>query len=531
MRYSNIVMSKNILVDKAGKNVLSYGNGAMLELMRNQAHLVNQADNYSFINYTENKISVGFTYSECLASNYIAFQNPIYGAKWFFAWIDSVTFRSDKMTEIEFTIDHWTTWYDMLNFKACYVLREHVANDTIGLNRVPEGLDIGEVECIESSADASLSDYSWIAIQTSWNPAKKTGYEGIAYYNGTVFGSLVCLVQNNIYGLEELFYFILQCGADGHASDIINIFVVPSAIVEQSTLELQEYTAEAGGQSFGTHRFWTAPFTDTVKTFTNNITKKYSWGDFTPKNNKLYCYPYNYLMVSNNHGQQNIYKYENFNDTNAVFQTELTFSIGGSGKLVPLHYDGQARDDDQSLVLGKYPTCGWSSDGYTNWLTQNAVDIPQESFRFGLDTVKNFASSAMTGIFSLADTILGKIGEFQKASMLPDSVNGSNAGDIIFAAKRNHFQFKCMRCRTQFLQVIDEYFSRFGYKIMRVKVPNMSHREHFNYVEIGQGERVAYGEVPPEALDTINKMFQSGVTIWHDHPSVGNFTISNNITQ
>lgn len=58
MRYSNIVMSKNILVDKAGKNVLSYGNGAMLELMRNQAHLVNQADNYSFINYTENRISV-----------------------------------------------------------------------------------------------------------------------------------------------------------------------------------------------------------------------------------------------------------------------------------------------------------------------------------------------------------------------------------------------------------------------------------------------------------------------------------------
>ena len=84
MRYSNIVMAKNILVDKNGKNVLSYGNGAMLELMRSQAHLVNQAGDYSFINYTENRISVGFTYAECLASNYIAFQNPIYRCKMVF---------------------------------------------------------------------------------------------------------------------------------------------------------------------------------------------------------------------------------------------------------------------------------------------------------------------------------------------------------------------------------------------------------------------------------------------------------------
>lgn len=131
MRYSNIVMSKNILIDKDGKNVLSYGNGAMLELMRNQAHLVAQADDYQFINYTENKISVGFTYSQCLSSNYIAFQNPIYGSKWFFAWIDSVTFVSEKNTEITFTIDHWTTWYDMINFKPCLVVREHTTDDTI----------------------------------------------------------------------------------------------------------------------------------------------------------------------------------------------------------------------------------------------------------------------------------------------------------------------------------------------------------------------------------------------------------------
>ena len=87
---SNIVLSKNILIDKDGKNRLSYGNGAMLQLMRSQAHLVAQAANYSFINsnYMENKILVNFTYEQCLTSNYIAFQNPRYSSKWFFAFID-----------------------------------------------------------------------------------------------------------------------------------------------------------------------------------------------------------------------------------------------------------------------------------------------------------------------------------------------------------------------------------------------------------------------------------------------------------
>lgn len=399
-----------------------------------------------------------------------------------------------------------------------------------GANRVEEGLDVGQVTCIESSKDASLSDYGWIAIQSSWNPAKKTGYEGIAYYWGTVFGTQVMLVQNNVYGLEELFYFIVQCGADGHATDIFNIFQVPSALVEQSELELHEYDVNYGGQSFGTHRFWTAQFHDEPKSFLNNISKKYSWSDYTPKNNKLYCYPYNYIMVSNNHGAQNIYKYEEFNDANASFRTELTFSIGCSGQLVPLHYQGQERDDDMSLPLGKYPTCGWSSDGYTNWLTQNAVDIPVESFRFATGPVASYFTGNNNALISIADTFLSKWAEFKKAELMPDSVSG-NVGDIVFVAKRNHFQFKCMRARVEYLRIIDDFFSRFGYKTMRVKVPNMSHREHFNYVEIAQGERTAFGEVPPEALNRINDMFQKGLTIWHDHPSVGQYTISNNITQ
>ncbi len=84
-----------------------------------------------------------------------------------------------------------------------------------------------------------------------------------------------------------------------------------------------------------------------------------------------------------------------------------------------------------------------------------------------------------------------------------------------------------MRCRVEFLKIIDDYFTRFGYQINRVKIPNITGRPAFNYIEIGTGENFAYGEVPANSLDEINKIARSGVTIWHNHNNIGNYDINN----
>ena len=72
---SKILLVKNMHIDRQYTNVLSYTEAQMLELC--QANLVAQADNYSFLRAT-GSIMAGFTYSQCLQANYIAFQNPDY---------------------------------------------------------------------------------------------------------------------------------------------------------------------------------------------------------------------------------------------------------------------------------------------------------------------------------------------------------------------------------------------------------------------------------------------------------------------
>ena len=43
-------------------------------------------------------------------------------------------------------------------------------------------------------------------------------------------------------------------------------------------------------------------------------------------------------------------------------------------KLQP-NYKGEAINNNEGLVLGKLPMCSWNTDVYTNWLTQNSVNI------------------------------------------------------------------------------------------------------------------------------------------------------------
>lgn len=140
-------------------------------------------------------------------------------------------------------------------------------------------------------------------------------------------------------------------------------------------------------------------------------------------------------------------------------------------------------------------------------------------------TTVDFSPSA----FKIAGAIGNTIGSFFKASMLPHVSHGQNTADINFLAERNTFTFRGMRVKNEEMQIIDDYFTRFGYKINRVKLPNITGRTYWNYLEIGTGEEVGNGTVPANFMSIINSACQKGVTIWHNHANIGNFSLNNTI--
>lgn len=380
-RTSQIILSKNVKMDKELKNVVNYNTTQMLEMLTDSNHFVARDNHYSFIRNT-GMIQTDFNYGDVLKSNYIAFQNYDYSNKWFFAWIEDVLFKGDKNTEIKYKIDSFSTFNQDLTYEDCYVIREHVNDDTIGAHTVPEDIDIGDV--IQEGDTGFITELAqtnyYVALDVTARPKDNTDdlggdlrFFGSNYINGLTRGTDVVIIKTS----GDLNGFLHRMNVDDQVETIKNVYIVPSWIFTETGLvnDLTQHFARTtyDGDNSGTaFYFYTVNSSSDHKTLNLNVNKNTTFTGINLKNNKCKVYPYNYLLVSNNLGNTTIYKYEDFSTSNCTFDLVGLLSIGGSFKLIPKSYKGIAQNFDESMPLAKYPTISWSADSYTSWLTQNA---------------------------------------------------------------------------------------------------------------------------------------------------------------
>lgn len=327
---------------------------------------------------------------------------------------------------------------------------------------------------------------------------------------GQQVGAYIC---ENISQLVN----IIQSYGEGRNEAIIQVYLVPKCFVNNTNESLQY-----SGQSSPLY-------------IEKTLQRPTNLDGYIPKNNKLLTFPYCFLNLSNNNGTTNTYLYELFND-DIKFNIKGVPSVGGSIKCNPYNYknNGEYNNEDEGIMAGKYPTLSWSEDSYTNWLTQNAVNIGLGLSSNLLSIVGGVASgnpiSAVGGIVSGSMGIASQMGSMYQHSLVPYTARGNtNGGDINVSSDSNTFIFYQMNIKQEYAKIIDDYFTRFGYKINRLKVPNITGRQNFNFIEIGSEDVIGYGTVPAVYMDNINNACRRGVTIWHSHANLGNFNVSNNI--
>lgn len=545
MRNSKLILAQGIKLDRNYNNVLSYSEEQLLDTILNQYSIYEGYD-YSFIDEMQNSICVQIPYGNCINVNYLAFQNTRYNNKWFFCFVDKIEYNSEKSTNIFFHTDEWSTWFKDSEKLPCYVLREHVLNDMIGINTIDEGLDTGETIAVDTTEDNNLANLQYIAVASNWNPQTKSGYNGVNIYTRLAWGSVLYLFNFELVGIGKLQNFIRQTNYDGHIADIKDIFFIPQNLINENHVATSpDYDITDGQTVFGTSNF---KYIDT-NTFTSHsedfsVNKHLSFGNITIRNNKCFCYPYNYLLVTNNVGTKNVLRYEDFSTAACVFSNQYAMTIGCSARTVPKNYKGIAENIDESVTLAKFPTCQWSSDSYTNWLTQNAINIEKQQVNIGYTGVKaatgfignllsgNLGGALTSGIDSaqsLQNQIMDLQGGFYQAKLLPNLVGGSADGDVNFASTDNVFKYVAMQCKPEYIKMIDSYFDKFGYKILRIKIPEFNSRRNWNYLQIGAGETFVSGDIPQKAQETINAICQKGVTIWHNNNSIGNYNLENDV--
>lgn len=458
--------------------------------------------------------------------NYIMFKNTSFENKWFYAFVTDIEYINNVTWEIGFEIDVMQTWFFDYALEQCFVEREHSATDEIGDNLVPEKLEIGEyisdgiTRCADtgSATESLLEDLSLVfgcTFDRNGNDYKGGYYQGM--YSGLCFidfpfpkPATTANIQTFVTNVRN---FIDMATLAGKTNGIITAFVMPTAFIGSET---------STSSNIG---------------FTKNITFNDIDG-YVPKNKKLFTYPYNFMYATNFQGQTVAFPFEYFSNPSAIgFKVEGDYSPNPELVLTPLNYKGAGASGnyDEKIVLNGYPLLPFANDVFQAWLSMDAVGsllnvlgstvigagsgaIIGGATGAGVGAVPGALIGALHGISSVVSTGAEKL-------IAPPQAH-SGAGSLCMASIRLiDFGFMHKHIRSEFAQIVDDYFSMFGYATHRCKVPNRNVRPHWTYTKtVGC---CAVGSVPADDMQRICQIYDRGITFWANGNEVGNYSLNN----
>lgn len=270
--------------------------------------------------------------------------------------------------------------------------------------------------------------------------------------------------------------------------------------------------------------------------FIIGVSKNTSLNGYTPRNKKLLCYPYNFLTLSNNNGVAVPLNYEDFSTSNCGFRVIGALCPGGSIRIIPRNYKNIEENDDEGINLGKYPICNYLTDMYTNWMTQNSLNLGLNLITSAGTAIAGGAlmatgGGALAGAGMIASGLSGVLNTVSQAypkSLVPNQVQGNtNCGDVITSSSKNTFYFYKMSIKEEYARIIDKFFDKFGYKVNTVKNLEFHSRKYWNYIKTIDVNIT--GKIPKYALDELKEMFNNGTTLWHDTNNMYNYNLNNSI--
>ena len=502
---STIKILKNVPLDITHKHTIYFGSKSA------QATYFNSKVQYTLNNYTYQRVQknvcrVGIKADSLYECNYMMFQNTNYGNKWFYAFITSVEFVNNDVSEVTFEIDVMQTWLvnDDYQLGKQFIERQHARTDEIGENIVAEPVDVGEYVNSEYDVLKNVSDLC-VVVGTSWIPNDFTH----AIWADRQLTINLCAFTN-IQNLRSMLN-----DYNSHPDDIQFIYMCPEFLFGNDT-RVNNPLGISGDPS------------PRVATYGLAINGTESFGDstahtaYTPKNKKLYTYPYNFYMVDNSCGDTLTLRYEFFSDLTPRFEVMGTYVQPASVTCYPTHYKNSGVNPNfhESITIGNFPQCSWQADYYARWLGQSGLQTV-------LTGLGNAVMGARGGVYNapITNFITGLEIDNYTASIHTDINKGKNVSNLL-ASK---LELKFRGCRTHITanmcECIDNFFTRFGYAFNIIDIPNINSRPKWNYIKLR--ECTIKGSIPMNDMKAINDIYDNGITFWKNGNEVGDYTLNN----
>jgi hypothetical protein len=527
---SNIKIYHNVPLDNTYKNTLYFSSLASQNAYfhTNQNIIKFNLTAQSYQRVVKGSMRIAVKADNLYDCNYLSFQNASFGTKWFYAFITGVEYVNNETSEITFEIDVMQTYLFDITLKSCFIERQHSVTDKAGDNLVEENLAIGEYQLdldissgvfgnVKINNDGSFDGFRPYVMYTAPDRLGAVKGEMIAnVYCGTTVSSFSKIYNENPGTGDGINNWLSDMNAENRLDEIVCIYMAPKNFDKTEHGDIQT-------RNFG-------------------IAKPSGNGRYTPRNKKLLCYPYRFMLGNNNQGNTIEYHYEDFSTDDCIFSVSGGCLPDSQYLLYPHDYRGLDENYVDVLSLTGLPQCSFSGDYFKAWLAQNNTQIGLSLLSSANSAVASVALAGMTGGASVAGSmavesaklsagtnslngVLGLIGSVAHAKAQPDSAKGNQTSNIMYALNRFDFTFNHVYIRPEFCKIIDDFFDMYGYATRRVGVPNRSSRPHWNYVKTRGCN--AIGNCPTDDLHKVCNIYDNGITFWKSASEVGNYSLNN----
>lgn len=510
----------------------------------------------------QNAVVVPFNAEELYGYNYCMFKNANYGNRWFYSFIADIEYVSENSSRLYLKLDIFQTWFPDCEVPACNVEREHVNDDSIGAHIRDEGFSVGEMK-----VQYSVYDYLtlWLAVASAAEPLNDGTYVNVAgdNYQKLPSGTSVT-VFDPVTQMGEFKRFMNMLSDNGQQDAVSAVYMVPAEIVPG-----------VSSKENGVGGAWVDASKPTRKE-TLEWNMGYTTLDgYTPKNKKLYCYPFEYVEISNMAGQVQQLRMEFMPQPGATLLLTRTGGTDVNSRTVyyPRDYNGAEWFYEGVITLPPYPTCNWVYQSWANIkgaheietgieyttslepFTRSAFEnIMGHSVWTGEPINENFSSAPLNvnsltqggfanavaggvekvlsgnilgGIWGMAKESASVAANLAKQQRTPNTTRGgTNSSAVLVNTGTYGMVARKYTCRAEIAKQIDDYFSTYGYLVSETKKPNLTGRKSWNYVKTNACN--VRGKVPPNVLSAFNSMLDGGITFWHT-PDVGNYALDNSI--
>lgn len=271
-------------------------------------------------------------------------------------------------------------------------------------------------------------------------------------------------------------------------------------------------------------KFFSADNSNIIPTQLMDIPRPTKLDGYTPRNKKLLTFPFCYLCVDTLNDSHN-YRWEWFNDpTEASFLIEAAVSCTPEIACQPIGYNGGSIATEEVIMTG-FPQVAFTVDTYRAWVAQKSLGEVSSFIGQGMGTI------ASVGTGNLIGGVLGIAGmahsyaAMQVESSAGNRVRGNQGASADVASGAKDFYFKTMTCSSEYAEMIDGFFDRYGYSCCKLKIPNRNVRLQHTYTKTQNCN--LYGNVPVDDMAKIASIYDKGITFWRNPANVGNYSLSN----